>query len=60
MSTVATIALSLAVIFAFVLMAGGVYILLKRPRGERIKGLLMIAVAVVTVGNVWLLSAPIG
>ncbi|MGB3721284.1 MAG: hypothetical protein WA979_00515 [Pacificimonas sp.] len=59
MSNIATIALSLAVIFAFVLAAGGVYILLKRPRSERIKGLLMVAVSVVTIGNVWLLSAPI-
>ncbi|MGB7406546.1 MAG: hypothetical protein WA906_12725 [Pacificimonas sp.] len=53
------ISLSLAILFAGVLVAGGVYILVKRPRAERTKGLLMIAVAVVTVGNVWLLTAPV-
>ena len=59
MSSLITIALSVAVIFAFVLVAGGIYILLKRPRPERIKGVLMIAVAAVTLINIWLLSAPI-
>lgn len=53
------IALSAAVIFSFVLAAGGLYILARRPRPERIKGILMIAVAGVTLVNVWLLSAPV-
>ncbi|MBZ6379887.1 hypothetical protein B5C34_13740 [Pacificimonas flava] len=53
------IALSVAVIGAFALLVGGAYILLRRPRAERKKGLLMIAVAVVTVTNVWLLTAPV-
>ena len=59
MSGLFGIALSIAIIFALVLAAGGTYIVVKRPRGERSKGLLMIAVAVVTIANVWLLSAPI-
>ena len=59
MTGIAGFAMSIAVLVAIVLTAGGVYILAKRPRRERIKGLLMIAVAIVTVGNVWLLTAPV-
>ncbi|MEM8825992.1 MAG: hypothetical protein AAGD40_03580 [Pseudomonadota bacterium] len=57
--TILNTALSLAIIFAFVLAGGGLYILLRRPRRERTKGLLMVAVAIVTVMNVWLLTAPV-
>ncbi|MEE4350340.1 MAG: hypothetical protein V2J26_08940 [Pacificimonas sp.] len=59
MSMVLQIALSLAVLFAIILAGGGLYIVVKRPAKERIKGLLMIAVAIVTVANVWLLTAPV-
>ncbi|MBV7256724.1 hypothetical protein KCG44_07985 [Pacificimonas sp. WHA3] len=59
MSGFVNIAMSLAVLFAFILAAGGAFILVRRPRAERTKGLLMLAVAVVTLGNVWLLSAPL-
>ena len=59
MSGVLNIALAVAVIFAIVLAIGGAFILVRRPRGERIKGLLMLAVAAVTLVNVWLLTAPV-
>ena len=59
MNNVLAIALSIAVIFSFVLAIGSVYILLKRPRKERVKGLLMLGVAAVTLTNVWLLTAPV-
>lgn len=58
MSGFLTIVLSTAVIAAFVIGGSGVYIALKRP-AERRKGLLMIVVALVTIINVWLLSAPL-
>ncbi|MHB9878870.1 hypothetical protein ACSMXM_04315 [Pacificimonas sp. ICDLI1SI03] len=59
MGSVVQIALSLAVVFAVILAAAGIFIVLRRPRTERTKGLLMIAVAAVTVVNIWLLTAPL-
>lgn len=58
MGTLLSIAFSAAVLVAIALTVAGLYILIRRPR-ERIKGLLMIAVAIVTFANVWLLTAPI-
>jgi len=52
------IILSFAVIAAFIIGGGGVWIMLKRPE-ERKKGLLMVGVAIVTLVNVWLLAAPV-
>jgi hypothetical protein len=53
-----SIALSLAIVAAFAIGGGGLYILLKRP-AERRRGLLMVLVAAITIANVWLLTAPI-
>ncbi|MBW7947577.1 MAG: hypothetical protein H3C60_14390 [Sphingomonadaceae bacterium] len=58
MTNMLAIILSFAVIAAFVIGSGGVWIALKRP-GERKKGLLMVGVAIVTLVNVWLLAAPV-
>lgn len=58
MGTLLSIAFSAAVLVAIALTVAGLYILIRRPR-ERFKGLLMIAVAIVTFANVWLLTAPI-
>lgn len=58
MQDVLGVALSIAVLVALALTAAGIYILVRRPH-ERIKGLLMIAVAIVTIANVWFLTAPI-
>lgn len=58
MTNMLAIILSFAVIAAFVIGGGGVWIMLKRP-AELKKGLLMVGVAIVTLVNVWLLAAPI-
>lgn len=58
MTNMLAIILSFAVIAAFIIGGGGVWIMLKRP-DERKKGLLMVGVAIVTLINVWLLAAPI-
>jgi hypothetical protein len=60
MNDVMTIIVSLSVIAAFAIGGAGIYILARRPAAERKKGVLMIAVAVVTLANVWLLTAPVG
>ncbi len=54
----ANIALSIAMIAVFALAAGGIW--LWRSRGERQKGLLMIAAAIVILANVliWTLPGP--
>ena len=50
--------LSLVMLCAFLLAAGGLYLIVKR--GERKKGLLMLAAAAVFLGNVaiWTLPLP--
>ena len=50
---------AIAVIVAIVLSVAGAFIIVRRPPGERSKGILMIAVAIVTVANVWLLTSPV-
>lgn len=54
------VVLSVAVLAAIMLAAAGIFILLRRPASERAKGLLMLAVAGVTLVNIWLLTAPVG
>lgn len=58
MSDLLVAVLSFAVIAAFIIGGAGIYILLKRPM-ERRKGMLMLAAGIVTLLNVWLLSAPL-
>lgn len=58
MTSLLPIILSIAVIAAVIIGAAGAFIVVKRP-AERKKGLLMVAVAAVTLANVWLLSAPL-
>jgi high-affinity Fe2+/Pb2+ permease len=50
MYTIAATALSVAVIATFALVAGGIYLLVKRK--ERKQGVLMLIAAVVLFGNV--------
>jgi hypothetical protein len=60
MQTIASIALSLAVIAAFALLGGGLYLLIKL--GNRKQGLLMLLAAAVLLANVliWTLPPPGG
>jgi len=50
-------ALSLAVLAAFVLAGGGVWLIAKRR--DRRRGVLMLLAALILLGNVWILTAPI-
>jgi hypothetical protein len=50
MQTIASAALSLAVVAAFVLAAGGLYLVAKRRDTKQ--GVLMLVMAVVLIGNV--------
>lgn len=56
MHTVAVTALSLAVIAAFALAGGGLYLLIKR--NERKQGVLMLLAALVLLGNVLIWTLP--
>jgi hypothetical protein len=49
--------LSIVMLGAFILAAGGIYLIIKR--GERKKGMLMLAAAVVFLGNVAIWTAPL-
>ena len=53
------IVMTLAVAAALVIGGAGGFILLRKPDDRR-RGWLMIGVALVTLVNVWLLTAPIG
>jgi hypothetical protein len=48
--------LTIVMLAALLLAAGGLY--LWRKRGERQRGLLMLATALVLIGNVWIWSLP--
>ncbi len=48
--------LSIGVLVCLALTAGGLFILLRRPANERMRGLLMLAVGLVTMMNIWLWS----
>ena len=48
--------LSIGVLASLALLAGGAFILLRRPAHERKRGLLMLAVGLVTMINIWLWS----
>jgi hypothetical protein len=50
------VVLSIAMLAVFALIAGGVWMIVKR--GDRTKGLLMLAVAAVLIGNVAILTWP--
>lgn len=54
MSGLVATMLSIGVLAALALIAGGGYILLRRPRPERRRGLLMLTAGLVTLVNVWL------
>jgi len=50
-------ALSLAVLAAFALSGGGSWLIAKRR--DRKRGVLMLLAALILLGNVWILTAPI-
>jgi len=50
--------LSFAMLAAFVLIAGGLW-LLRAPGGNRLKAGLMVAAGVVTIFNVWINTLPL-
>ena len=50
-------ALSLGVLAAFSLAGGGIWLIAKRR--DRKRGVLMLLAALVLLGNVWILTAPI-
>jgi hypothetical protein len=50
-------ALSLAVLAAFALAGGGSWLIAKRR--DRKRGVLMLLAALILLGNVWILTAPI-
>lgn len=56
MLLIANIALSIAMFAVFVLGAGGIYLWVKR--GEKQRGLLMLAAAIVILANVLILTPP--
>ena len=56
MQTIASAALSLAVIAAFALIGGGVFLLVKQRNAKQ--GLLMLVAAAVLLGNVLVWTVP--
>ena len=57
MQTIASAALSLAVLAAFALTGGGLYLLIKRRNAKQ--GVLMLITALVLFGNVLIWTVPL-